>query len=227
LFTGRSDLPPPLLQALNPKSPLLLQSDSGAAATALSDLDLEGQPDGSILPSFSDDGTAAGLNYDHGEAGTSFSSDRAEKASDAEWSSLQNPVYEGKSRVLKVASNILERDSPLDFSVSSRDNNSAPAKSKAVVAAVTFTPLGDIPAAPAVPTNVAEAFAAAQFQKARHLYSVGMAVDPQHGPLYHAYGNMELVNIITSLDFTSFCTRYFLRGILTLKRITYNGQYPL
>ena len=191
----KSNHPLPLLQALNPKSPLLLQSDSGASATGLSELELEGPADGSILPSFSDDGTAAGLNYDNGEAGTSFSSDRAEKASDAEWSSLQNPVFEGKSRVLKVASNVLERDSPLDFSVSSRDNNSAPAKSKAV-AAVTFTPLGDIPAAPAVPTNVAEAFAAAQFQKARQLYSVGMAVDPQHGPLYHAYGNMELVNII-------------------------------
>lgn len=184
----------------------MLQSDSGAAAAAaLSDLELEEQPDGSIHPSFSDDSTAPGLNYDSGEAGrsTSFSSDRADKASDAEWSSLQNALHEGKSRVLKVASNILERDSPLDFSVTSTscDTNSVPAKSKAIAAAVTFTPLGDIPAAPAVPTNVAEAFAAAQFQKARHLYSVGMAVDPQHGPLYHAYGNMELVNTVMPLPF--------------------------
>jgi hypothetical protein len=203
---------------------LLLLSDTGAAATALSELELEGQADGSILPTFSDDGMAAGLNYDHGEASTSFSSDRAEKASDAEWSSLQNPVYEGKSRVLKVASNVLERDSPLDFSVSSRDNNSAPAKSKAVIAAVTFTPLGDIPAAPAVPTNVAEAFAAAQFQKARHLYSVGMAVDPQHGPLYHAYGNMELVNIVTSIEFTSFHSRCILLCTRILQRRTYTSR---
>lgn len=178
-------------QALNPKSPLQLQNDLGA----LSDIDLEGQPDSAPLPSFAENGAAAEPNYDHGEAGTSFSSDRAEKASDAEWSSLQNPVHEGKSRVLKVESNVLERDSPLDFSASSRDNNSAPAKSKAS-AAVTFTPLGDLPAAPAIPTNVAESFAAAQFQKARHLYSVGMAVDPQHGPLYHAYGNMELVSYL-------------------------------
>lgn len=30
---------------------------------------------------------------------------------------------------------------------------------------------------------------------ARQLFSVGMQVDPQHGPLYHAYGNMELVSV--------------------------------
>ena len=35
-------------------------------------------------------------------------------------------------------------------------------------------------------------FANKQFKKARHLLSLGMIVDPQHGPLYHAYGNMEL-----------------------------------
>lgn len=35
-------------------------------------------------------------------------------------------------------------------------------------------------------------FANKQFKKARHLLSLGMVVDPQHGPLYHAYGNMEL-----------------------------------
>ena len=31
-----------------------------------------------------------------------------------------------------------------------------------------------------------------QVQKARYLFSIGQVVDPQHGPLYHAYGNMEL-----------------------------------
>ena len=36
------------------------------------------------------------------------------------------------------------------------------------------------------------AYANKQFRKARHLLSLGMIVDPQHGPLYHAYGNMEL-----------------------------------
>ncbi len=35
-------------------------------------------------------------------------------------------------------------------------------------------------------------YANKQFRKARHLLSLGMIVDPQHGPLYHAYGNMEL-----------------------------------
>ena len=34
------------------------------------------------------------------------------------------------------------------------------------------------------------AYANKQFRKARHLLSLGMIVDPQHGPLYH--GNMEL-----------------------------------
>ena len=35
-------------------------------------------------------------------------------------------------------------------------------------------------------------YANSKFQKARQLFSIGMLVDPQHGPLYHAYGNMEL-----------------------------------
>ena len=37
-----------------------------------------------------------------------------------------------------------------------------------------------------------EELASNKFQKARQLFSIGMLVDPQHGPLYHAYGNMEL-----------------------------------
>ena len=32
-----------------------------------------------------------------------------------------------------------------------------------------------------------------KFIEARVLFSIGMEVDPYHGPLYHAYGNMELV----------------------------------
>ena len=165
------------------------------AATAFSDLQLETSEQSSdpSLTSFADDGVNAGLNYEQGEAVTSFSSDRAEKASDAEWSSLQ---HGDSSRVEKVLSNVLERDAPLDFSVSAT-NATPDSRAKASAAAaptVNFTPLGDLPAAPAVPTNIAEAFAAAQFQKARNLFSIGMTVDPQHGPLYHAYGNMELVS---------------------------------
>jgi tetratricopeptide (TPR) repeat protein len=41
---------------------------------------------------------------------------------------------------------------------------------------------------------VAEEFALQQLRKARHLLGLGLVVDPQHGPLYHAYGNMELRN---------------------------------
>ena len=37
------------------------------------------------------------------------------------------------------------------------------------------------------------AYAASKFEEARQLFSVGMEVDPYHGPLYHAYGNSELV----------------------------------
>jgi hypothetical protein len=169
--------------------------------TGLENLDLE--PDnGSATVSFSDDGTTAGLNYIATNAGTSFSSDRAEHASDAEWASLNNPVHEGKSRVFKVLSNVLEKDAPLDFSISTvslSGNQSSPQKVKGTAAVIAFTPLGDIPAAPAAPTSVAEAFATAQFHKARHLFSVGMTVDPQHGPLYHAYGNMELVSLTSNV----------------------------
>jgi hypothetical protein len=59
---------------------------------------------------------------------------------------------------------------------------------------ISFTPLGEIPAPPSDPTAAAEHFAAEQFQKARQLFTIGMIVDPQHGPLYHAYGNMEMVS---------------------------------
>lgn len=36
--------------------------------------------------------------------------------------------------------------------------------------------------------------AEAKFQAARELFTVGMEADPLHGPVYHAYGNMELVS---------------------------------
>lgn len=179
---------------------LLLLGDTMAGVAPVSELDLgQGQEGDPVLTSMSHTGTSSDLNYDQSDAGTSFSSDRVEKASDAEWSSLNNPLHEseGKSRVFKGLSNILERDAPLDFSVASilnGENASSSPKLKISTPTTTFTPLGDIPAAPAVPTSVAEAFATAQFQKARELFSVGMSVDPQHGPLYHAYGNMELVN---------------------------------
>lgn len=160
-------------------------------------LDLESDPS---TTSFGDDGDSTPLKYVSEDSGTSFSSDRVEHASDAEWASVNSAMHEGKNRVFKVLSNVLERDAPLDFSISLSSmggNSSSHLKLKGdlgTTPAITFTPLGDIPEAPAAPTSVAEAFATAQFHKARHLFSVGMAVDPQHGPLYHAYGNMELVN---------------------------------
>ncbi len=49
----------------------------------------------------------------------------------------------------------------------------------------------DMPPLPIEPTHELRNKAFAQFQKARQLFSIGMIVDPQHGPLYHAYGNME------------------------------------
>jgi len=42
----------------------------------------------------------------------------------------------------------------------------------------------------------AASYAAAKFEEARNLFSIGMEVDPYHGPLYHAFGNSELVNHI-------------------------------
>ena len=164
-------------------------------------LSLDSESDSSES-SFGEDSTTTPLKYVSEDTGTSFSSDRAEHASDAEWASVNSAMYEGKNRVFKVLSNVLERDAPLDFSISLSSissNISSPLRLKVEAGAsatITFTPLGDIPEAPAAPTSVAEAFATAQFQKARHLFSVGMAVDPQHGPLYHAYGNMELVRSI-------------------------------
>jgi hypothetical protein len=45
-----------------------------------------------------------------------------------------------------------------------------------------------------------EAYAKEQLEKARTLFSIGLAVDPHHGPLYHAYGNMEMVSrLVTTL----------------------------
>ena len=41
--------------------------------------------------------------------------------------------------------------------------------------------------------SVAAVYNKEQVAKARELYSVGMEADPQHGPLYHAFGNMEMV----------------------------------
>ena len=47
--------------------------------------------------------------------------------------------------------------------------------------------------APGTPGDQAEdAVEFASKQLIEHLLSLGMVVDPQHGPLYHAYGNMEL-----------------------------------
>lgn len=43
-------------------------------------------------------------------------------------------------------------------------------------------------------------YAAAKFKEARNLFSIGMEVDPYHGPLYHAFGNSELVRLIHLLN---------------------------
>lgn len=53
-------------------------------------------------------------------------------------------------------------------------------------------PFSDLPPLPANPGEAETAYATEQYKKARYLFSIGMLVDPQHGPLYHAYGNMEL-----------------------------------
>lgn len=53
-----------------------------------------------------------------------------------------------------------------------------------------FNPISDVP-----PIDISEnvkVVASDQFSKARYLFNLGMIVDPQHGPLYHAYGNMEM-----------------------------------
>ena len=43
------------------------------------------------------------------------------------------------------------------------------------------------------------AWAASKLQRARELFQMGVAVDHFHGPLYHAYGNMELVTHVPAL----------------------------
>ena len=45
---------------------------------------------------------------------------------------------------------------------------------------------------PEAPSKDARIQAMKQFEKARTLFGIGLVVDPQHGPLYHAYGNMEM-----------------------------------
>lgn len=39
-------------------------------------------------------------------------------------------------------------------------------------------------------------YAEKKFEEARNLFSIGMEADPLHGPLYHAFGNMEMVLLI-------------------------------
>ena len=60
------------------------------------------------------------------------------------------------------------------------------------VDALKIDTLSDLPPLPAPPGDTAVSLAAELYKKARYLFSLGMIVDPQHGPLYHAYGNMEL-----------------------------------
>mmetsp|Transcript_14148 Transcript_14148/g.23536 ORF Transcript_14148/g.23536 Transcript_14148/m.23536 type:complete len:1046 (-) Transcript_14148:183-3320(-) len=50
---------------------------------------------------------------------------------------------------------------------------------------------GDTAAAAAAKVDAKE-FARQKFDESRHLFALGMEVDPYHGPLYHAYGNSEL-----------------------------------
>lgn len=154
--------------------------------------------------------------------GTSFSSYRAYATSNAECANLEissiNNEREGNDKENKELANTLEKDSPLYFSdyldnidsiipslsdTSESYRNDKLKKKSGInskssdqndIVKSTFTPHGDIPCGPVIPTVVAQTFASSQFQKARHLFIVGMIVDPQHGPLYHAYGNMELVS---------------------------------
>ncbi len=48
------------------------------------------------------------------------------------------------------------------------------------------------PDEPVRSSSQAAAFAESQFSLARNLFMIGMEINPLHGPLYHAYGNMEL-----------------------------------
>lgn len=65
----------------------------------------------------------------------------------------------------------------------------------------------------------AQTFAKKQILKARELFGIGLAVNPQHGPMYHAYGNMEMVifkaitfylfAVLLCLPFARFLFRYY------------------
>jgi len=171
--------------ALNPKKQLIVKAANKEQHTD----EIEHTQEQGFI-SFGGDDISAKSDYVKSKGPTSFSSDRAEAASEAEWASLDPPVKDEERTTFYAHSNMLEKDLPLDFSVN--DHTHKVKSGNKVNIDGSFTPLGDIPEAPAAPTAAAEAFAAAQFQKARDLYSVGMMVDPQHGPLYHAYGNMEL-----------------------------------
>ena len=56
----------------------------------------------------------------------------------------------------------------------------------------TLDPFSDLPPASSSLEHDAVTYCKDQVDKARYLLSIGEIVDPQHGPLYHAYGNMEL-----------------------------------
>ena len=43
------------------------------------------------------------------------------------------------------------------------------------------------------------AYAIGQLVHARELFELGLLADSRHGPLYHAYGNMELVSVLSSV----------------------------
>lgn len=44
------------------------------------------------------------------------------------------------------------------------------------------------------PSNLtSKGFYRQQLSYARFLFNLGLRADPRHGPLYHAYGNMEMV----------------------------------
>ena len=51
----------------------------------------------------------------------------------------------------------------------------------------------------APPNSTAIESALQKFDFAQKLFEVGMEADPQHGPLYHAYGNAEMVSILDAI----------------------------
>jgi len=66
-------------------------------------------------------------------------------------------------------------------------------------------------------------WAAAKIQQARELFAQGLQVDSFHGPLYHAYGNMELVSYSTAQSiFTSSCC-CSVKAISVEPGISYSG----